>query len=274
MINLDDITEITFPDGQTHIKIDPLHPRIFNDPGFVDVDCRIRTPQELFKLLMLQEILIANNYIAKLHIKYLMAARMDRAIDQNQPFTLKTVCDVINKAFPRSPIDVFCPHSDTVSILLHNFVPTLSKEIDFYSQVIQDTLNEHGGNFTLVLPDAGAGKRWHNNFGCFNEVFEKYRVNTVECSKKRDMQTGALSKFIVPENVNNVCLIIDDLCDGGFTFVKLAESLRKRGAKRIGLAVCHGIFSKGTTLEGIDKIYTTNSYKNWITSPNFKVVNV
>lgn len=285
-INLDDVKQITFPDGQTHIdlgyKIKSDHP--------VDIRCKIRSPEELFKLLMLGNVLDANDVGSRLHIKYLMGARMDRAIDQRQPFTLKLVCDMINNSFPNSPVTVFCPHSEAVSLLLKNYKEFLDSEKNFYYRVFERVILENSlvkdynaksdttyntGSLSLIIPDAGAGKRWYNNFaGYFSSMLNKYEVSTVECSKKRDMQTGKLSSFVVPEQVNETCLILDDLGDGLGTFVGLAKTLRESGAKRVELAVCHGIFSKRLPVEGIDKIYTTTSYKNWESSDYLSVYRV
>ena len=61
---------------------------------------------------------------------------------------------------------------------------------------------------------------------------------------------------------NRRILIVDDICDGGATFVGLAKELRAAGAKKVYLYVTHGIFSKGLPLEGIDKVFTTDSYFN------------
>ena len=63
-------------------------------------------------------------------------------------------------------------------------------------------------------------------------------------------------------------IIIDDICDGGATFINIAKELRKPGYmykdNKIYLIVTHGIFSKGTTKlsQYFDGIYCTNSYKN------------
>jgi ribose-phosphate pyrophosphokinase len=271
-INLDDVEQIKFPDGQTHIdlgyRLKPDYP--------IDIRCKIRSPDELFKLLMLGNILDANDVESRLHIKYLMGARMDRPIDQGQPFTLKLVCDMINNGFPNSPVTVFCPHSEAVSLLLKNYKEFLDSEKNFYYRVFEKVIPESSlvehydarsdttyntGGLSLIIPDAGAGKRWYNSFaGHFGSMLKKYEVSLVECSKKRDMNTGKLSGFKVPEKVNETCLILDDLCDGGRTFIGLAEKLHENGAKRVELAVCHGIFSYGYDLEGIDQIYTTNSF--------------
>jgi ribose-phosphate pyrophosphokinase len=252
-INLDEVEFFSFPDGQPHIKLDIEK---LDSQQVVDVLCRIRTPQELFKLVMVSDLLKHKGLKSRLHIKYLMGARMDRRIDDSQPFTLKLVCDIINNSFPDSPVSVFCPHSEAVSLLLKNYVEFLESETNFYYRVFEQIEEP----FTLILPDAGAGKRWHNSFHKFNDSLIRKNCNIVECSKKRDMQTGKLSSFVVTERVNKTCLILDDLCDGGRTFIGLAKELRENGAKRVELAVCHGIFSYGYDLEGVDQIYTTNSF--------------
>ncbi len=58
------------------------------------------------------------------------------------------------------------------------------------------------------------------------------------------------------------CVIVDDICDGGRTFIELAKTLKEGGAQRVVLYVTHGIFSKGIyPLEKyIDEVYTTNSF--------------
>jgi ribose-phosphate pyrophosphokinase len=64
-------------------------------------------------------------------------------------------------------------------------------------------------------------------------------------------------------------IIIDDICDGGRTFVEIAKAIRDVRSKeifkdKIYLVVTHGIFSAGfEELEKwFDGIYTTNSFKD------------
>ena len=87
--------------------------------------------------------------------------------------------------------------------------------------------------------------------------------------KERDLKTGQLTNFKVfnEDLQNKTCFIIDDICDGGGTFVGTAEALKKIGAQKIILVVSHGIFSKGFDLENIDEIYTTDSYKEFLSVP-------
>jgi ribose-phosphate pyrophosphokinase len=57
--------------------------------------------------------------------------------------------------------------------------------------------------------------------------------------------------------------VIDDLCDGGGTFIGIAQELRKAGITQpLYLYVSHGIFSKGLEVlfQHFDQIFTTNSF--------------
>jgi len=54
-------------------------------------------------------------------------------------------------------------------------------------------------------------------------------------------------------------MIVDDICDGGATFILLAKELYAAGAKEVNLFVTHGIFSKGLIPlyeAGIKRIFT------------------
>jgi ribose-phosphate pyrophosphokinase len=57
-------------------------------------------------------------------------------------------------------------------------------------------------------------------------------------------------------------IIVDDICDGGRTFIELAKVLKSNKVKNITLFVTHGIFSKGVDAlfeNGIDNIITTDT---------------
>jgi len=57
-------------------------------------------------------------------------------------------------------------------------------------------------------------------------------------------------------------LVVDDLCDGGGTFIGLGEAIKEINPKaRLSLYITHGFFTKGleSLLEYYDRLYTTNS---------------
>ncbi len=190
--------------------------------------------------------------IPSLDIRYLMGARMDRAIDLMQPQTLLSVCRIINQAGYKR-IRVLDCHSSVGLMYLAamNVLPFTP---------VSTILRGLGGDVRIVVPDKGA----------YNRVCElttthlmRYQVPLVQCFKERDMATGHLSAFRIedPSLVKGKeCLIIDDICDGGGTFIGLAKELRAAGATSVRLFVTHSIFSRGPVLEGIDQIYTTDSF--------------
>jgi ribose-phosphate pyrophosphokinase len=57
------------------------------------------------------------------------------------------------------------------------------------------------------------------------------------------------------------CFIVDDICDGGRTFIELSKELKKRNCGNVYLIISHGIFSKGIDVlrEHFTKVFCTNS---------------
>ena len=88
----------------------------------------------------------------------------------------------------------------------------------------------------------------------------------VTCGKSRDVATGQLTRFQVfaDDLKGQDCLIVDDICDGGSTFIGLAEALRGHNAGRLFLAVSHGIFSRGIAplRSHFDTIFCTNAFSD------------
>lgn len=238
----------TFPDSQQHFKL--LGQSEFKQ---ATVEMPIRNAEELFTVLLIKDVLDANGYVTSLNIRYLLGARMDRRISRFEPFTLQIVAKTLLAA-GFAKIRVLDPHSSITETLLGSETVMPFKAIDYVLQQHDIT------NTVIIAPDAGAVPRIQKFMG----TSPKWPI--VYCSKKRDMATGNLSGFAIqdPSFVKGkVCLILDDICDGGGTFTGLAEELLKAGALHVNLFVTHGIFSKGFTLLHIWQIFTTDSYKDW-----------
>ncbi len=113
-----------------------------------------------------------------------------------------------------------------------------------------------GKDVILVSPDAGANKKVLDfaKYWKFSEV--------VRADKVRNVLTGKIeSTKVYSSHVSSKdFLILDDICDGGRTFIELAKELRKLTDGKIYLYVTHGIFSAGMDVfDGlIDKIYVSN----------------
>lgn len=238
----------SFPDGQPHVKLE-THEREFET---VTVETALRHPTDLLTVALLADLLRGVGYQEiLLDIRYLLGARMDRAISAMEPFTLQVVARWIN-SLGFNKVRILDAHSEVATRLIRNSENVLPKAV--VAQVVA-TLPQ----VDVVIPDKGAQARV---FALMNGLPGFIH----QCYKERDPNTGALSNFRVPSEglKGRDLLIIDDICDGGGTFVGLAKELRKAGAKKVFLFVTHGIFSKWLPLEGIDHIYTTDTY----TSPH------
>ena len=252
---LEEVTyeKFTFPDGQPHIKLS----REIIDAD-VTIEVSITSVEELFDLMLVANTIKDSDptNIIDLYIEYLLGARMDRAIDNTQPFTLKVIADVLN-TFPWDSVDILDPHSPVACELINNAKPVypgteLEAVISLY----------HPEETIIVVPDLGARKRVEEMLSLLAPA---RWFKLIQCSKNRDSQTGKLSGFTLGDNkfdlAGKKCLIIDDICDGGGMFVGLAKLLWENDAIQVDLFVTHGIFSKGKTLEGIDTVYSTTSYR-------------
>ena len=239
-----------FPDGQPHIKLSEVL-----DGRDVVIVAAITSPDDLFELLMLKDILDAGLNTVVLHITYLMGARMDRRIDFLQPHTLAIVCDALRNA-EFNMIEILDPHSNYARDFIYS--PRTPVHTLYPEEQVHEILGQYAPTKTrVVIPDAGAEER------VLKVTMDTSFKNYIRCTKERDSETGKLSHFTIvnPADVNGmVCLIIDDICDGGRTFEGIATLLRDAGATGVDLFVTHGIFSRGGKLAGIDRVYTTDSY--------------
>lgn len=253
-----------FPDGQPHIKIDP--DRLPADRRECLLLTRLANPSDLLLALLVKNSLDNLGFErVDLAVSYLLAARMDRVMTPGEPFSLKVVTTLLNGAGFRR-IRVFDPHSDVATALLDR-----SEAIDnaaFIGDAIADYQKRNSAgaeqSWCLVSPDAGALKKVHK----VAQVIGANRV--VECLKVRDVKTGHLSGFkVFDDDLNGqTCFIVDDICDGGGTFIGIANLLKAHNAGAVVLMVSHGIFSKGFDLPGIDVIYATNSFRDFSVVPD------
>lgn len=196
-----------------------------------------------------------------LYIPYVLGGRSDRKFEKGSFNYLKCVIAPIINLQGYTTVTVLDPHSDVLEACLNNF-----EKIDNTGLVnfaLKDIYKgERSDDFILISPDAGALKKVYN-------VAEKirYTKDLIIASKHRDLKTAKITHTEVPglaQTKEKEFIIIDDLCDGGRTFIELSKEIMKVKTKtqsKIYLIVTHGIFSAGFLELGkyFDRIYTTNS---------------
>jgi ribose-phosphate pyrophosphokinase len=239
----------TFSGGEPHIKINPL----FDKTQGVTITHRINSFNDMGMLCLAVDALQRMGVrLDTLFIPYFPSARQDRVMINGEPLSVKVYADIINN-FHFEKVIVFDVHSEVTPAVVNKC------EVIPNHRFIQRVIQEIGGNPVLISPDGGALKKIYK----VSEFLGGMEV--VECSKSRDVKTGKLQGFKVytDDLHQRDCLIVDDICDGGGTFIGLAEELKNKNAYRLFLAVSHGIFSKGfEDLKCFDRIFTTDSVKN------------
>lgn len=252
------LSPFTFPAGEAHTKIEDRREYEPTEIAIIQPS-KSSLHNDLFQLAMWADTISYTGTTKKVAVlPYMPGARADRGV----PFGLGVYADFL-KNLDLNQIILFDPHSDETHMELANStwltITTLGSEI-----IPSMNLPFFDKQYDAVIaPDKGAKDRaaaFAAEISC--------PVVTVE--KTRDFETGKLMEFKVPDlDPKGKYLIVDDICDGGGTFIGIAEKLGLP-KEQLDLFVSHGVFSKGVyELEkhfGI--IYTTNSYVSGLSYPD------
>lgn len=247
----------TFPAGEAHIKI----PETFK---FEDYDHHIAVitghdPQDLFHLSMWAQVLDTDpNSRYSVILPYLPAARADRGY----PNLWTYVRFIIDQIGPENLVTID-PHS-AAWLETYDALDEFGTKLITYpvARIIKHHVQDGSSDSKaqpyvgVIAPDKGA----HDRAAAAARVMG---VPVYQAGKKRDEATGKLSGFHMEDELpaEGKLLIVDDICDGGGTFLGLAEAtgLPK---DRVDLWVTHGIFSKGVHVlaENFGIVHTTDSF--------------
>lgn len=275
---------VVFSDGGSNIRLE-------NPPALCDMvsgelpcDLSIKvttdTPVDLYLWEILQALdCIEKTYsvgftgiIKKLILPYLPHGRADRVFEYGNGVPLELFLKLVAPHF--NSISLVDPHSD--------FYQTLADSIGKFDvtpqhQCVMSTVGSYimSGD-VIVSPDKGAARKIKRLQGGLDYIGKATFI--VQAGKKRDRSTGRITETTLPDNadlVGRVCWIVDDIVDGGGTFIPLANLLKQRGAVEVNLYITHGIFSRGLdTFNGvIDNIYCYQTVGNYVTLQDIKKYN-
>ena len=243
-----------FSGGEPHIKIHSDLSAVHT----VTVSHRINSFNDMGLLLIAVDALkragVGN---INLIIPYFPAARQDRVMVKGEALSVKVYADLINN-MQLNQVSIFDAHSE-VAIALLNQCNAVNNH-KFIEQVLKQLNNP-----ILISPDGGALKKIYKVAAALGGQ------PVVEGSKSRDVKTGKLSGFkVYHDDLQGAdCLIVDDICDAGGTFMGLATALKAKNAGKLYLAVSHGIFSKGldNLTQYFETIFTTDSIRTMDAHP-------
>lgn len=252
-----------FPDGQQSIKITSG----IGSEIAIKIYSRFTSFQDL-ELILCATAALKNLGMTDifLYIPYFLGGRSDRKFEEGSINYIKDIVAPIINAQHYKGVLVLDPHSDVIEACIDRL-----EKIDNYSLVKAaltaiDNTNSAREKMCIISPDAGALKKIYG-------VAKHFDIrDVVTASKVRDLSTGKILHTEIPQingSDEKNFVIIDDICDGGRTFIEVAKAIREKRPKamfndKIYLIVTHGIFSAGLLQLSnyFDNIYCTNSVKD------------
>jgi ribose-phosphate pyrophosphokinase len=227
-LNGHEIDDLFFPNQEVLIR--DFRPLI-ESHRINQLEFKFNGSASLFELEIVGRILRQQGIKTKLFIWYMPYSRMDHEMTGDIQ-TLPYVCDIINE-LGFVEVVVMEPHSVRTLELLNNsraispvtiWLPQIQAQLGF------DAKRDH-----IVFPDKGAAQRYQD---CgFNNVivFDKVRDTSA-------VGRGKITDFVIKSgqvNSDAKCIIIDDLCVYGGTFMACGKRLRAAGAQSVALVVAH-----------------------------------
>lgn len=253
---------IEFSDGAVNVVVSGSLPE-FGERIHLLVDAQVPLPNILQEIVQIVYALPAR-YEYGVHFDYMPYARADRCFGEGQCHALGTF---ISSLFAICPdirrVSVTDPHSKVTEEIFKTFLPVYAEFIEVkQAMCLHATLPAFDRDYDFVVaPDAGARDK-------AREAAEVLRCHLLTASKVRALENGRIISTSIPEIdlSGKSVIIVDDICDGGGTFVPLAQALREAGAVRVDLYVTHGIFAKGLSVfEGvIDNLYAYQLISNYV----------
>jgi ribose-phosphate pyrophosphokinase len=226
----------TFPAGERGIQI------YAGDLNIKDllIEVNFQTSDDIIDLMLLVDACRTTYKYASLYLKipYFPYARQDRVMNPGESLSLRVIINLIN-SMNFTEIEIWDPHSEvlTAGFSAGKLIVRTQEEMLF------NFVKDLKLNAALVSPDVGALKKIY-------KLAAKVNLPVIECNKVRSSVNGDITSISIGEISPTITtlVIVDDICDGGATFISIAKEIEEKYGKgrfELRLVVTHGIFSKG-----------------------------
>ena len=245
----------TFPAGELFIQIEDTEAVRYLYRCVIEV--AFESSDDLIYTGLLHDAVLRLNSEVKiaLDMKYFPYARQDRSMEDGQSASLVFVCNYL-KMLNFEKIFVWDAHS----YVLENMFPAGVFHNVSQQRCLKKSLEASGefygiSRFAFVAPDAGAYKKT-----C--KVAEMSGSEVLTATKTRNSKGVFTQLNFEKSDIKSVDVlyVVDDICDGGATFIELAKAIRKISNVDLCLIVTHGIFSKG--FEELERYYNFIGWAN------------
>lgn len=243
---------LKFSGGEVHVRLGEPD-KVAATKEYIMIQASLHTSDLLMELLLVVDAIRRAHPTVRLQLKlpYVPYGRQDRVCAPGEALSVSVFANLIN-AMEFDKVMIWDPHSDVTPALINNCL------VEHQASMVQAIVDRFDlDNLVLVAPDAGASKK-------VIEVAKKTGFPFVRADKERNPANGEITGTIVhSEHIGDKhFLMVDDICDGGRTFIELAKVLRPLTRGQILLYVTNGIFSKGLSVfDGlIDHIYAAFAF--------------
>lgn len=267
------VESFVFSGGEVHVRlpqdlIDLLWDESSALFGDAEVTAAIRNSADFMRLINTLDALrrVRRDLKIGVFIPYLPYGRQDRVCNQGESFSLRVFANILN-SYDLLRVISLDAHSDKTWDEIRNFVNIPKELIIKRSDVGQEMIESAD---VLIAPDAGAADE-------VSRLAEKFNKPYVQAHKTRDVLTREITGIDLVtdsetpdfELSGKKCLVLDDICDGGRTFMELAKVLTapmsgEGPISELNLYVTHGIFSRGIEelSQFYSNIYVANNINN------------
>lgn len=243
-----DIEVLKFNDGSLRVTLPEMSLEL--EQRYCTITAFVENMDDIMIIAQIKDIIERLSKSPKMFTLVLTSTsytRYDRVMFENKTdsFGAKVFADAVNN-LNFDFVQLFDCHSEVMLDLINKSI-----NID-QNTLLQDTLycfNDFIGDYNIVAPDKGATKKLTDP----NMIFDKVR----------NVETGQITGMEIIHDESDVSkeyLVIDDICEGGRTFIELAKLFKEVKGKetQINLYVTHGIFSNNAVEKLLDfysKIY-------------------
>lgn len=239
----------TYPGGEMHLK--DIVDNVLSVRAWI-ADVRGAQADDLVAAAMLANVAHGRQTPFVLMLPYLPAARADRG----EPMGCRVYAELINSMNPQQVIGIDA-HSPMIGRYMRNLT-----ELDAFP-LLDRALHDvgHVDRYdAIIAPDKGAVERAEWTAEHLGDL------DVYHAEKHRDFDTGKILGIEMNEKLPEAgrYLVVDDICDGGGTFIGLANATGLHHTQ-LGLWVTHGIFSgNAPNLRRYYRhIYTTDSHPGY-----------
>lgn len=240
------VNTITFPDQTVQVRV-PLDQIRCDEEATVEWIWDGRRVEEVLQLVSLAHTHTEQPVV--LRIPFLPYARQDQAIGEYSYYGLRVFMDIIQAGWGIKQLEVMAPHCSKYLLNQLRTVPIVFMEPQ---QLIN--LRDHGDHDLVIYPDESAE--------CRLGGYLNHPDNSITVPKERDIRGEVVHQVFNVDDypalkLADKVLIVDDICDGGATFINLIKPLADAGIV-VDLYTTHAIYSKGMGVlyeAGVNDLY-------------------